>query len=108
MSIRRARALRRRSPAAERLLWGLLRSRRLQGVKFRRQVPVGPYVVDFLCLERRLVVEADGPLHDRERDSTRDAWLAAQGFQVLRVPNLQVMEDTETVVEQIRQALGLS
>jgi len=107
MSTSRARAFRRRPSAAERALWALLRGRRLQGVKFRRQIPVGAYVADFACLERRLVVEVDGPLHDPLADAARDAWLAAQGFRILRLSTRQVMEDRDTAIERIRQALGL-
>src|SRR5437588_4018224 len=89
-TVRQARALRRSAPSNERLLWKLLRSRRLAALKFRRQFPVGPYVVDFVCLRIRLVVELDGPFHDPEHDIVRDAWLMAQGFRVLRFPNSQL------------------
>jgi very-short-patch-repair endonuclease len=87
---RRAHTLRRNSTAAERKLWVLLRAKRLQGLKFRRQVPIGPYTVDFLCLRHRLVVEADGPFHEPGKDSIRDAWLHEQGFRVLRFTNSQI------------------
>ncbi|MFN3558234.1 MAG: endonuclease domain-containing protein [Brevundimonas sp.] len=89
----------RREPAVhERKLWRLLRDRRLEGLKFRRQVVIGPYVADFVCLRHRLIVEADGPFHDAERDAVRDAWLAAQGFRVLRFPNPQIeLRDREVV-----------
>jgi very-short-patch-repair endonuclease len=79
-SIPMARALRRSAPATETLLWSLLRDRRLDGLKFRRQVPLGPYVADFVCLRHRLIVEADGPFHDPEADARRDAGLAARAF----------------------------
>lgn len=82
-----ARRMRREPSATERYLWKILRDRRLGGLKFRRQVPIGRYVVDFLCLRHRLIVEADGPLHDPEHDAKRDAWLAEQGFRVLRFKN---------------------
>jgi len=88
----------------ERRLWEVLRGRRLEGLKFRRQVPIGPYVADFLCLRHRLVVEADGPLHDPERDAIRDAWLAGQGFRVLRFSNSEVM-DRDRVIERIISAV---
>jgi very-short-patch-repair endonuclease len=87
---RKARSLRRTQPATERLLWKHLRDRRLEDLKFRRQVPIGPFVVDFACLGRRLIVEADGPFHDFEADAARDAWLATQGFRVLRFSNSEV------------------
>jgi very-short-patch-repair endonuclease len=89
-SARQARALRQAQPTTERSLWKLLRDRRLANLKFRRQVPLGPYIVDFACLSRRLVVEADGPFHDLEADAVRDAWLASQGFRVLRFSNSEV------------------
>jgi very-short-patch-repair endonuclease len=76
-----------RSPTApERLLWEYLRDRRLEGIKFRRQVPLGPYIADFYCHAHRLVVEADGPFHDAERDNVRDEWMRAEGLLVLRFP----------------------
>lgn len=82
-----ARRLHRDAPAMERFLWRLLRDRRLAGLKFRRQLPIGRYVVDFVCLRHRLIIEADGPYHDEVRDAQRDAWLTSQGFHVLRFKN---------------------
>ena len=87
---RRARNYRTNQTASERRLWGCLRARRLGGLKFRRQVPIGPYTVDFLCLRHRLIVEADGPFHDPLEDSKRDSWLRGQGFRVLRFTNSQI------------------
>ena len=89
-TIPQARSLRRNAPATERFLWKLLRDRKLEGLKFRRQVPVGPFVLDFVCLRHRLVVEADGPFHDPQEDLARDTWLAAQGFRVLRFSNEEI------------------
>src|ERR1700712_4243279 len=89
-TIRRARTLRSHLTSTERVLWERLRQRRLGGLKFRRQTPIGPYVLDFLCLRHRLVVEADGPFHDPERDAIRDAWLEAKGFRVLRFSNSEI------------------
>ena len=86
-TITQARSLRRRGPVTERQLWTLLRDRRLADLKFRRQVPMGPYVLDFVCFQHRLIVEADGPFHDPEHDARRDQWLAANGFRVLRLSN---------------------
>ena len=89
----------RHAPAVyERKLWTLLRDRRLEGLKFRRQVVIGAYVADFICMRHRLIVEADGPFHDAERDAVRDAWLNGQGFRVLRFPNQQIeLRDWEVV-----------
>lgn len=102
------RRLRRESTDAERRLWALLRNRRLDGWKFRRQHPLGPYVVDFACLEAGLVVELDGPIHQAqaEYDAARDAYLAARGFTVLRLPNAQVLERLPEAIAAIRAALG--
>jgi very-short-patch-repair endonuclease len=102
-----ARALRRRAPEIERFLWKLLRDRRLDGLKFRRQVPVGRYVVDFVCLRHRLVVEADGPFHDAERDAERDAWLASQGFRVLRFSNNDIYSRDWQVIGAILRAVAV-
>jgi very-short-patch-repair endonuclease len=92
----------------ERVLWKLLRNRRLEELKFRRQVPLGRYVADFACFSHRLIVEADGPLHDTLRDAERDAWLAAEGFSVLRVPNSRVTLYPDLVLDDIRRWAGLA
>jgi very-short-patch-repair endonuclease len=102
-----ARRMRLAPSATERLLWGLLRDRRLESLKFRRQVPVGPYIADFLCLRHRLIVEADGPFHDAAADAERDAWLAGEGFRVLRFSNDAIQGDRRTVLDAIvAAALG--
>ena len=108
MSTERARALRKNPTEAERSLWKHLRLRQLEGHKFRRQQPLGRYVVDFVCLEKRLIVELDGGQHAGEFDSdaTRTAWLEARGFRVLRFWNHDVLRDTEAVKEVIRGALS--
>ena len=87
-----ARQMRHEPTLAERALWRLLRSRNLRGLKFRRQVPLGPYIADFACVEARLIVEADGGQHGGPRDEARDAWLQAQGFRVIRLWNSEVLE----------------
>jgi very-short-patch-repair endonuclease len=89
------------------VLWYYLRARRFQGFKFRRQVPLGRYVVDFLCEQERLVVELDGGQHDleRARDAQRTAWLASQGYRVLRYWNNDVMENTQGVLETLLRTL---
>jgi very-short-patch-repair endonuclease len=93
---------------AEALLWRALRGRGL-GVKFRRQVPIGPYVVDFVCSEKRLIVESDGPAHEQAerqaKDSVREAFLRAEGFRILRLPDDLVRGSTEITLQRIRQAL---
>jgi very-short-patch-repair endonuclease len=106
-TIRQARSLRRRSTGTEAQLWKLLRDRKLAELKFRRQVPLGPYVVDFLCLRHRLVVEADGPFHDPDHDRRRDEWLAASGFRVMRFSNGQINSVDHQVQQAIMAAVGL-
>ena len=103
----RARRLRRQQTDAERELWMRLRARQDVGVKFRRQYAIGPYVVDFCCLERSLVVEVDGGQHIEQarRDARRDAWLKQQGFCVLRFWDNDVLKNMEGVLESIAEQL---
>jgi len=101
-----ARAMRRVATDAERKLWLLLRDRRLDGVKFRRQVPFGPYILDLVCFDQKLVVEIDGGQHaDSDRDKTRDADLQAEGFQVLRYWNNDVLKNPEGVLADLLNRL---
>jgi len=92
---------------AEALLWKLIRNRRIAGAKFRRQHPIGRYILDFYCDEKQLAIELDGGQHtDTVRyDERRDAWLRAQGIEVLRFWNNQVLTETEEVMETIYRAL---
>ena len=105
--VERARDLRRNPTVAEQRLWHRLRGRQLDGFRFRRQVPVGPFIVDFLCVEARLVVELDGGQHgeDSGEDGRRTAWLVAQGYRVVRFWNNDVLGNTVTVLEAILAAL---
>jgi very-short-patch-repair endonuclease len=106
MGLEQARKLRGRMTDAERRLWYRVRAHRFLGHKFKRQVPIGPYVVDFACLNRRLIVELDGGQHaDNAKDRKRDAWLRAHGFQVLRFWNNDVLKNTDVVLEVILSAL---
>lgn len=105
-SIAKARALRRSASVTERLLWKLLRNRRLAGLKIRRQVPVGPYVADFLCIAHQLIVEADGPFHDPAEDARRDAFLTTKGFRVLRFTNSETHAADHRVMNRILAAVG--
>jgi very-short-patch-repair endonuclease len=98
----------RKAPTSnEAKLWGLLRDRKLEGLKFRRQVPMGPYIADFLSFRHRLIVEADGPSHliNVEHDRLRDAWLRGQGFRVLRFPNEMIATDRHGVLSRILEAV---
>ena len=85
-TIRRARRLRKTPTRAEEFFWSLVRDKAVEGLRFRRQVPIGAHVVDFACLSARLIIEADGGVHELRTydDAKRDAWLTSQGFQVLR------------------------
>jgi very-short-patch-repair endonuclease len=103
----RARRLRRNSTDVEHRLWQRLRSRSILGFKFVRQEPIGPYIVDFACRERQLIVELDGGQHaDSKRDVVRDRWLAEQGYRVLRFWNNDVMGNVEGVLETIAMVLN--
>jgi len=104
----RARSLRREMTDAERLLWRNLRSRSFEGHKFRRQVVIEPYIVDFACLDARLIIEADGGQHDeqREDDAERTERLEKMGYRVLRFWNHEILKELESVLEQIRLALN--
>jgi len=100
-----AKRLRRAMTPAERKLWHALKAHRFQGLHIRRQVPMGPYVADFVCHAARIVIEVDGSQHgfDRhvERDRTRDAWFTAQGYRVLRFWNAEVLTGLDTVPDTI-------
>lgn len=102
-SLSRARRLRHEMTGPERALWQALRGLNRRGWKFRRQVPFGPFIVDFYEPARRLVIELDGDSHaDRgEYDRSRQAWLESQNLGVLRIANDDVVEDVESVVEAI-------
>ncbi|MCX0423619.1 endonuclease domain-containing protein [Aeromonas veronii] len=100
-----AKRLRRDATQAEQKLWQQLRNRRLAGLKFRRQMPIGPYVVDFICLEQGLVIEVDGSQHgtlaNQMHDEARTAYLNQQGFRVIRVWNNDVLSRMEVVLAHI-------
>ncbi|WP_225767574.1 endonuclease domain-containing protein [Inquilinus sp. Marseille-Q2685] len=104
-SVGRARRLRQNGTDAERKLWFVLSRRGIEGAKFRRQHPFGPYVLDFYCEKARLAVEVDGSQHTEERDRDRTAYLNAQGVTVLRFWNHQVLRETEAVAEMIAHEL---
>ncbi|MEN4904766.1 endonuclease domain-containing protein [Luteimonas sp. TWI1416] len=102
-----ARRLRQTMTDAERALWRHLRMRQMAGARFRRQHPIGPYVVDFVCLAQGLVIEVDGGQHaESTSDAARDAFLRAQGYRVLRFWNHDVLGNPEGVWLRIRQALS--
>jgi very-short-patch-repair endonuclease len=104
----RACALRIRLTDAERKLWYALRDRRFAGFKFRRQVPLGPFIADFVCFEERLVIEVDGGQHaDSLQDRRRDRWFAANRFRVLRFWNNEVLSNLEGVMTVLAQTLNV-
>jgi very-short-patch-repair endonuclease len=102
-----ARTLRQNATDPERLLWGRLRRRQLNGFRFRRQRPIGPYVCDFVCLHAFVIVELDGSQHVDQTayDARRDAYLRSNGFRVLRFWNGDVLTRIDVVLETIYEAL---
>ncbi|MDO9337575.1 MAG: endonuclease domain-containing protein [Caulobacter sp.] len=102
----RAEIMRQEPTFAERVMWERLRNRKLAGLKFRRQVPIGPYIANFLCKKAQLVVELDGPNHEEAYDLRRDRWLVGQGYRVLRLANRDVAGRVDWVLGAIRVAAG--
>jgi very-short-patch-repair endonuclease len=106
---RLAKVMRRSMTEAEFRLWLRLRKPGIEGLRFRRQVPIGPYIVDFCCPAKQFVVEVDGDHHGRPateaRDARRDAWLKAAGYTVLRFGNREIGEDLEGVCDRILEEL---
>ena len=108
--IHRSRDLRQRETTPEKLLWLALRNGQIGGIKFRRQHPVGPYVVDFYCRDARLVVEVDGLSHDDKarQDAAKTNHIELQGLRILRVMNEDVMHDLDAVTRKIAQLGGVA
>jgi very-short-patch-repair endonuclease len=105
--VRRVRTLRRSSTDAEMKLWLRLRDRRLGGFKFVRQESIGPYIGDFVCRDRKVIVEVDGSQHaESARDQVRDAYLVSEGYRVMRFWNSDVLRNTDGVLETILSALS--
>ena len=106
---RLAKGLRKRSTDVEQLLWGRLRAGRFEGMKFRRQHPIGEYIADFVCLERKLIIELDGGQHASPdeilRDRQRDAWLEKEGYTVVHFWDNEVLMNTSGVLETIKEKL---
>ena len=102
----KAKHLRREMTDAERRLWSVLRDSRLEGAKFRRQQPIGPFIADFACQEHRLIIEADGGQHaDNLRDARRTAFLESKGYRVLRFWNNDILTNLDGVAQVIATAL---
>ena len=107
-TLTKAQRLRREMTNAERKLWGLLRNRQLEGAKFRRQQPIGPFIADFVCQESRLVVEADGCQHAESiSDTRRTAFLESKGYRVLRFWNGDILNNLDGVAQVIACALSI-
>ncbi len=104
-----AKDLRKRSTDVEQLLWGHLRADRFEGMKFRRQHPIGKYIVDFVCLEKKLIIELDGGQHalpdEILKDRQRDAWLEKEGYTVVRFWDNEVLININGVLDVIRESL---
>ena len=100
----RARELRQQMTPAEAALWERLRRKQLGGLKFRRQHPIGRFIVDFYCPSARLIVEVDGKIHDyqKRQDAARDAFLTQRGYRVLRFRNEAVLQNIEMVLDEIK------
>ncbi len=103
-----AKTLRRTQTDAEQKLWYHSRAHRFMGRKFKRQKPIGRYIVDFICIEDKLIIELDGGQHAEnvEYDHERDSWLRSKGYTVLRFWNNELMNEMEGVMERIRMALS--
>ena len=102
-----AKNLRGKATNTENYLWLFLKNRQLEGVKFRRQEPMGRYILDFVSYERKIVIELDGGQHaeNKKKDKERDAWLNSQGYEVLRFWDNEVLKNKDGVLESIRQKL---
>jgi len=100
-----SKSLRKRATNTEQLLWRHLRAKRFGGLKFRRQQPIGTYIVDFVCFEQKIIVELDGGQHglteEMNHDNKRDEWFEAQGYKVLRFWDNEVLTNTQGVLEVI-------
>jgi len=108
----RAQALRRDQTKGEKMLWRALRELKAEGIRVRRQAPIGVYVVDFVVFSRKIVIEIDGDVHalgkQMAHDRRRDTWLRSQGFEVVRYSSLEVADNLEGVVLDIRRRFGLN
>lgn len=106
-TLAKAQRLRREMTDAERKLWYTLRNRQLDGAKFRRQQPIGPFIADFVCQESRLIIEADGGQHaESAADDRRTAYLESKGYRVLRFWNSDILTNVDGVTEAIAAALS--
>lgn len=91
---------------AERKLWQCLRGGQLEGLKFRRQHPVPPYIADFCCIAKKLIVELDGSQHNEQKDVARTRYLESQGWRILRFWDHDALQQTEAVIDAIWNSIG--
>ncbi len=100
-----AKTLRKQATDTEHLLWLYLRAKRFAGLKFRRQEPIGKYIVDFVCYTKRIIIECDGSQHlsNVEKDLIRDQWFEAQGYRILRFWDNEILKNIDVVLEKIYQ-----
>jgi very-short-patch-repair endonuclease len=105
---KRAKELRKNMTDAEKKIWQMIRKRQILGNKFRRQVPIGPYIADFVCFEKKVIVEIDGGQHKTREgyDQKRTKWFQSQGFRVIRFWNNDVLKNIEGVTERLYARLG--
>jgi very-short-patch-repair endonuclease len=107
-----AKDLRASATDCERKLWAILRGKQFAGLRFRRQHPLGPYIVDFYCSAAKLVIELDGGQHSTDEnmayDAARDGWLKSQGYRVLRFSNEDFLKHRDMIVEAVGRAIGES
>ncbi len=108
MNTTNARRLRSNPTGAEKRLWSKIRNKQLAGHRFRRQAPIGPYVVDFFCPEQKLIIELDGGQHANqvEADTERTAWLESKGYRVIRFWNNEVFDNLDGVLHSITEVLN--
>jgi very-short-patch-repair endonuclease len=108
-NLKAAKSLRKNAPLPEQKLWAQLRNRQLEGFKFRRQVPIGPFIADFVCIEKMLVVELDGWTHSTAEelayDHRRTAFLNSEGYRVVRFDNIESMQGMDEMLTMILDEL---
>jgi very-short-patch-repair endonuclease len=106
-TVRRARRLRRNQTPGEIEMWRILRNRQFSGAKFRRQHPIGPYIVDFFCAEHDLVIEVDGDSHAYKvkRDQDRSDWLSNQGYRIIRFTETEIQNQREDVLNEVWEVM---
>ncbi len=105
-----ARKLRHDLTDAEKYLWYCLQNKNLGGLKFRKQSPIGKYIVDFVCFEKKVVIEIDGGQHaaNKAADAIRDEWLSSQGFKILRFWNNEIMQNRDAALQKILDATKIN